>query len=107
MDITLKFSFRGSTQHYYIGNVYAPSDDKDIDYPGCLDKFYCDLDTHLATIPNTHQIILGGDFNARIGTRQVPEDQPVLGPYGLTQHNDCGERVLNLARSNELRVAGT
>jgi exonuclease III len=108
MGISLDFRHLKHTEKLFIGNVYAPSAEHEVRYPGCLDRYFGDIEEHITTKLSQGRLpIIGGDFNAKVGVRTNTDDQPVIGPHGFPQSNDCGERVLRLARTTELRLSGS
>ncbi|KAK2707180.1 hypothetical protein QYM36_015010 [Artemia franciscana] len=57
---------KGQSNNLTILSVYAPI----CDAPDYLkDKFYADLQLTLNKVPRKDILVIGGDFNARIGTR--------------------------------------
>jgi hypothetical protein len=97
MGIKLQFHVDRSVDDYFIGNIYAPDSGNEVIFPGISDQFYSRIEMELQKIHWSNYIILGGDFNASLGKRQLPCDQPILGPFGLDYSNTAGERVLDLA----------
>ena len=97
---------RNQTQRIFIGNTYAPHSGLASDDPLLLERFYTSLEETISSAtPNGTDIILGGDWNASVGVRQDPSDQPFLGPYGIDCSNAAGDFVLDLARHLDLRVS--
>jgi len=90
-----------------MGNVYAPHAELADAHPGMLERFYATVESHLTNLPPNVDTVLGGDFNATVGTRQTRSDSPYLGPHGIGKTNAGGEHVLNLAHTCELRVSAT
>jgi hypothetical protein len=52
-------------------------------------------------------IIMGGETNARIGTRTCKEHMQVLGPHGITRSNARGENLLHVIAGHKLRIENT
>jgi hypothetical protein len=77
--------------------VYFPCNDQSHDQ-------FCTLFNYMlsAINPNT-QIVVGGDINARIKVRTCDEQRQVLGPYGIKQHNVCGENLLKVLTAHALQ----
>ena len=65
------------------------------------DKFYCELDNLLQTIPKEDHIYLLGDFNARVGNNYEAWPK-CLGKHGIGKMNENGQRLLELCSSNHL-----
>ncbi|KAK2708636.1 hypothetical protein QYM36_014288 [Artemia franciscana] len=76
---------KGQSNNLKILSVYAPIRDA----PGHLkDKFYADLQLTMNKIPRKDILVIGGDFNARIGTR-LNDSEWAIGNHGL------GDRCIN------------
>jgi len=56
---------------------------------------------------NDTPLILGGDFNASIGTRRDTIDPAVLGPFGIAHNNSLGDTLLDYAATQGLRFAAS
>ena len=70
------------------------------------DGFYENLDQILKEIPQNEQIVLLGDFNARIGSNS--EAWPIcMGPQGHGQLNDNGQRLLELCTWHKLCITNS
>lgn len=60
-------------------SCYAPTLNDDI---AVIETFYQDLKRFLNAIPKKNNIILAGDFNARVGTSELHR-KGVIGPHGI------------------------
>jgi len=107
MGIHLLFHPRcNQTQRLFIGNVYAPHSGLAADDPQLLERFYTSIKMHLSRLlPPSTDIVLGGDWNAALGTRSDPTDQSFLGPFGLDHSNAAAEPVFDLCCQYQLRVS--
>ena len=47
----------------------------------------------------SHRIVMG-DFNAKIGVRNINDNMKCTGPFGTGNRNERGERLLNFAEEN-------
>nr|VZI12279.1 unnamed protein product [Spirometra erinaceieuropaei] len=65
------------------------------------DKFYEDLHALLATVSKADNLIVLGDFNARVGTDHTAW-RGVLGPHGLRGSNDNGLLLLRTCAEHRL-----
>ena len=87
----------------HLFSLYAPTLAADA---GVKDAFYEELDGELATVPAPEEIVLLGDFNARVGSdNQAWPD--CLGPYGVGKINENGQRLLELCTYRGLSVTNT
>ena len=81
--------------------VYAPtllaSDDT-------KDHFYSQLDALIKTLPEKEELIVLGDFNARVG-KDNDAWPNCLGNFGIGKCNDNGQRLLELCTYHDLCVA--
>ncbi|VDL99135.1 unnamed protein product [Schistocephalus solidus] len=69
-------------------------------------KFYEDLHALLATVPKVDELIVLGNFNARIGMDHAAW-QGVLGPHGLGSCNDNGLPLLRTCAEHRLLLTNT
>ena len=60
----------------------------------------------LEETPREDRLVILGDFNARVGTKDDAWNQE-LGPHGIPERNDNGERVLQLCARFGLKVTNT
>ena len=74
-------------RNFTIVGVYAPVEGKEQD----TEEFYRELQQGMDKIPKQENIILGGDFNGRIGNQPI---QKCIGTYGeqVTHHNAAALR---------------
>jgi hypothetical protein len=72
---------RGRSLAIALISTYFPCDDQH------HDRFCTILDSMLNSINVNTTIIIGGDINARIGTRTCEEHMQVLGPHGIPRSN--------------------
>jgi endonuclease/exonuclease/phosphatase family metal-dependent hydrolase len=55
-----------------------------------------------------HYTVMGGDWNASIGTKKSEiNNKKVLGKYGISHTNDAGEKLIEFMQENELRAPHT
>ncbi|BHF80037.1 hypothetical protein SprV_0702316100 [Sparganum proliferum] len=86
-----------------IVSVYAPpmtSPDE------ARNKFYEDLYTLLASVPEADKLIVLGDFDVRVGTDHAAW-RGVLGPHGLDGSNDNGLLLLRTCAEHRLILTNT
>jgi len=70
------------------------------------DDFYIQLDNILGQVPRHDLCLLLGDFNARVG-RDVEAYPGVIGPHGMEELNDNGQRLLDTCCTQGLTIGGT
>ena len=74
--------------------------------PESKDAFYDDLELTISNLPNTEQLLILGDFNARVGATH--EDWPsCLGHFGVGRLNENGQRLLELCCRKGLCITNT
>lgn len=70
------------------------------------DEFYNTLGDYIKSIPRNHNIILAGDFNARVG-KDYSQWKNVIGKHGIGITNDNGLRLLQLCALEKLSIMNT
>ena len=84
-------------------SVYAPTLTST---PEMKDKFYENLSSVINSISRNDQLILLGDFNARVGADH--DSWPsCLGKFGVGKMNENGQRLLELCTFHNLCIANT
>ena len=79
-------------------SVYAPTLTS---APDKKDEFYENLASILRNIPSKEQVVLLGDFNARVGADH--DSWPsCLGQFGVGKMNENGQRLLELSTYHDL-----
>jgi hypothetical protein len=94
---------RGRWCHIIVLKFHAPTEDKTGDVK---DSFYEELEFVFDKFPKYHMKILLGDFNAKIGRKEI--FKPQIGNESLHEiNNDNGVRLVNFATSKNLSVKST
>ena len=82
--------------------VYAPTSNAK---EAKVEQFYEDLQNLLELTPKKKDIIfLIGDWNAKIGSQEIPG---VTGKFGLGIGNEAGQRLLEFSQDSTLVIANT
>ena len=81
--------------------VYAPTSECSEEI---LEAFYSDLDKALKEVKSRDYLIILGDFNAKIGEGR---DGSSVGPFGLGDRNERGDRLLEFAEEHRLTITNT
>ncbi|KAK2725513.1 hypothetical protein QYM36_000117 [Artemia franciscana] len=95
--------FKGSPANIYLLSSYAPTRDA---LGETKNHFHTELKTVPSAIAAQDYLIVGGNFNARVG----PMDQAtckVLCNFGLGQRCENVERLVNYALMNQLTASNT
>ena len=82
--------------------VYAPTSDAELEV---IDKFYEDIEKVVKSSKQFQDcLVIMGDFNGKVGEIKVND---VVGPFGLGQKNEQGQRIVECSRNHNLIVANT
>ena len=54
-----------------------------------------------------YRVILGGDFNAKVGRGEESAARPAAGMHGLGEHNSQGQWLMGWASTQSLKLANT
>lgn len=81
--------------------VYGPNDDSDQE---TKDKFWRDLENTLDETKRHQEVVIIGDLNARVGSRQ---NDAVVGRFGEVVVNNSGQRLIELCNQYNLRILNT
>ena len=81
--------------------AYAPTTTHDEEE---VDNFYEDLDKAMKYLKSQDVKIVMGDFNAKVGSARKED---IVGPWGLGDRNERGERLIDWCRLNEFMVSNT
>ena len=69
-----------------------------------VEQFYEDLQDLLELTPKKEVIFIIGDWNAKVGTQELPG---VTGKFGLGVQNEAGQRLIEFCQENTLIIANT
>ena len=82
--------------------VYAPTSDAELEV---IDRFYEDIENIVKASKKFRDcLVIMGDFNGKVG--EIKEDD-VVGPFGLDQKNEQGQRIVECSRNLKLILANT
>ena len=81
--------------------IYAPISNAE---EAEVEWFYEDLQDLLELTPKQDFLFLIGDWNAKVGSQEIPE---VIGKFGLGVQNEAGQRLTNFCQENALVIANT
>jgi len=82
--------------------VYAPTSRSTEEE---IESFYNDLQTVKDKIPKREVCIIMGDLNAKVGKGEDKECG--IGPHGLGNRNDRGDKLASFCNANELAITNT
>ena len=100
-DRVILVKIRGNPFNTAIIQVYAPTgahSDQEIE------QFYADLDSAMKQVGSQDIRIVMGDLNAKIGQGREGE---VVGPWGLGERNERGDRLYEWCQENEQVITNT
>jgi len=81
--------------------AYAPTADKDDEE---VEQFYETLDKAMKQLKSQDIKIVMGDFNAKVGSVRT---DTTVGPFGVGDRNDRGERLMGWCKQHSLAVMNT
>ena len=67
-----------------------------------VEWFYEDLQYHLELTPQKYVIFIIGDWNAKVGSQEIPG---VTGKFGLGVQGETGQRLTEFCQENALVIA--
>lgn len=99
-------TFKSTNKIYTIVNAHAPINKENRTNSEKVELFWDKLDDVLQNIPDKHNIILLGDFNAQIGKEK--KFRKVVGKYPAHKRtNKNGERLIEICQSHNLILKST
>ena len=93
--------FQGKPLNITVIQVYAPTSNGE---EAEVEQFYEDLQDLLELIPKKGVLFIIEDWNAKIGTQEMPG---VTGKFGLGVENEAGQRLIDFCQENTLVIANT
>ena len=81
--------------------VYAPKSDHDDE---TVEMFYEELETAMDKKSCRHHILLG-DFNAKIGVRNINNSMKCTRSFGTGNRNERAKRLLDFSAENNLVIS--
>ena len=79
--------FQGKPFSITIIQAYAPTTNAE---EAGVERFYDDLQDLLELTPKTNVLFIIGDWNAKVGSQEIPG---VTGKFGLGVQNEAGQRL--------------
>ena len=93
--------FQGTPFNNTVIQVYAPNTNVE---EAEVERFYEDLQDLLELIPKKDILFIIGDWNAKIGSQEIPG---VTGKFGLGIQNEAGQGLIQFSQENALVIANT
>ena len=93
--------FQGKPFNITVIQVYSPTSNAE---EAEIERFYEDLQDLLELIPKKDIIFIIGDWNAKVGSQEIPG---VTGQFGLGVQNEAGQRLIEFCQENALVIANT
>ena len=84
--------FQGKPFNITVIQVYAPTSNAE---EAEVERFYEDLQDLLELTPKKDVLFIIGDWNAKVGSRETPEE---TGKFGLGVWNEAGQRLIEFAK---------
>ena len=86
-DRMISVHFQGKPFSITIIQAYAPTTNAE---EAGVERFYDDLQDLLELTPKTNVLFIIGDWNAKVGSQEIPG---VTGKFGLGVQNEAGQRL--------------
>ena len=100
-DRMISVGFQGKPFNITVIQVYAPTSNTE---KAEVEQFYEDLQDILELIPKKDVLFIIGDWNAKVGSQEIPG---VTGKFGPGVQNEAGERQRDFCQENTLIIANT
>ena len=100
-DRMISICFQGKPFSITVIQVYAPNSNAEKAEVECSHE---DLQELLELTPPKNIIFLIGDWNANVGSQEVPE---VTGKFGVGVQNEAKQRLIEFCQENALVLANT
>ena len=100
-DRMISVCFQGKPFNITVILVYAPTSNTE---EAEVEWFCDDLQEHLELTPKTDVLFIIGDWNASVGSQEIPG---VMGKFGLGVQNEVGQRLTEFCQENTLVIANT
>ena len=93
--------FQGKPFSIIVIQVYAPIINAE---EAEVERFYEDLQDFLEQTPKKEVIFIIGDWNAKVGSQEIPR---VTGKFGPGVQNEVRQRLTEFCQENALVIANT
>ncbi|KAK3526075.1 hypothetical protein QTP70_014653, partial [Hemibagrus guttatus] len=70
------------------------------------ERFWCELDEVMESIPMGERVVIGADFNGHVGKGNTG-DEEVMGKFGVKERNLEGQMVVDFAKRMDMAVVNT
>ena len=97
----ISFHFQGKSFNVTEIQVYALTSNAE---EAEVEGIYEDLQDLLELIPKKDVLFFIGDWNAKVGSQDIPG---VTGKFGLGGQNEAGKRLIEFCQENALVIANT
>ena len=94
---TISVCFKGKPFNITVIQVYAPTSNAEEE----AERFYENLQDLLKLIPKKDVLFIIGDWNAKVGSQEIPG---VTGKLGLGVQNEAGQRLTEFCQENTLLI---
>ena len=98
-SIWLRVPGERGTKDLFVGNIHMPPESKST--VNGIQQRFGEIATDVQKYKRPGEVMLVGDFNARLGTADQPDD--IIGQYGEEKRNTNGVEMLKFL-GNELRT---
>lgn len=99
---------KSKSSYITIINAYAPTMKCTQTTPKATDEFYEQLYHTYEMYKNSSLMIMGGDFNAKLGMKRPDDiDETIIGKYGKGYRNENGKRLASFLQQSNYLAANT
>uniref|UniRef100_A0A8D2L819 Endonuclease/exonuclease/phosphatase domain-containing protein n=1 Tax=Varanus komodoensis TaxID=61221 RepID=A0A8D2L819_VARKO len=100
-DRMISFRIQGKPFNITVVQVYAPATGAE---EAEVDRFYEGLQHLLELTPKNDDLIIMGDWNAKVGSQKITR---ITGNFGLVVQNEAGHRLVEFCQENTMVIANT
>ena len=98
-DRMISVHFKGKPFNITVIQIYAPTTNVE---EAEVEAFYDDLQDLLELTPKKDELVIVGDWNAKVGSHEIPGE---IGKFGIGVQNEAGQRLTEFCQEKALVIA--